>query len=240
MDLQLLEALEYAKRGWAVTIDHGITSDGKCTCHDLLCKTPGKHPRIEREEADAYLRREGTIDPNLISEWWARWPESNVAICCGKNSNLVVVDVDARSDGFTSLAELESQIGPLQNTLACLTGGSGLHLYFSHPQYCEVRNRIGLFPGIDIKADGGRIVAPPSRHASGKSYAWASSHLHTAIAPLPNDLLEMIQHQKGTGTRFAMKKRTAVRFTEQEEEISAPTSVFDSKSKAWGWNGEGF
>lgn len=203
----LEKALEYANRGWHVTPDHSITIQGICTCPDLFCKVPGKHPRIERSPGNDALRREGSKDPQQISEWWEKWPNSNIAICCGKHSNLVVVDIDPRNDGFDSLDRLEAEHGRLKDTLTSRSGGNGLHLYFMHPKNEPIRNRNGLFPGIDIKADGGRIVAPPSKHYSGRVYEWVSPIERTRLRMLPPWLLNMIQHQQGTGSWQAMRRK---------------------------------
>jgi putative DNA primase/helicase len=199
-------AMEYAKRGWFVVPDHGVVNGG-CTCVEgINCKSPGKHPRMERDTPEGHFRGEGTTNAEQIKEWWTRWPNSNLAIVCGAKSNLVVVDVDPRNGGLETLEILCGTYGPMAlTTLTCQSGGGGLHLYFRHPQRGEkVRNRIGLLPGIDIKADGGRIVAPPSKHRSGGVYEWLNPTAQ--LRPLPDTLLRKIQIMKGTGTWQAMRK----------------------------------
>lgn len=203
--LFLKEALEYADRGWYVIPHHGITPEGECTCYDPECKVQGKHPRMERESEEGFLRGIGSNDHAKISEWWQTWPESNVSIVCGSDSNLVAIDIDPRNGGFESWKELMASHGDYSNTLSVKTGGGGLHLIFQHPQGVEkIRNRIGLRPGIDVKGDGGRITAPPSRHKSGINYEWVDSSKRPI--PLPDWLLHMIQFEKGTGT-WTSKRR---------------------------------
>jgi len=128
--------------------------------------------------------------PEELDAWFARWPEANVGIVTGRISGLVVIDVDARHGGEESLARLESAHGPLPASVEALTGGGGRHLYFAHPGG-RVGNRVGLFPGIDLRGDGGCVVAPPSVHPSGRRYAWASGRSPQAarLAPLPQWLL---------------------------------------------------
>lgn len=196
----LTEALKYAERGWYVVPDHAVTESGGCTCQDPLCKTPGKHPRINRESEHAYLRRVGSRNADEIKRWWEIWPDSNVAIVCGEKSNLVAIDVDPRNNGFESLKKLESIHGPVSSPATSRTGGGGAHILFAHPKTGLVRNRIGLLPGIDVKADGGRIVAPPSNHASGNRYQWQTDY-NLPIPRLPAWLHRLIQEEKGTGTR---------------------------------------
>jgi len=76
--------------------------------------------------------------------------------------------------------------GPLPVTVEALTGGGGRHLYFRHPGLTTA-NRVGLAAGVDLRGDGGCVVAPPSLHASGRHYAWADERSpdETGLAPLP-------------------------------------------------------
>lgn len=205
----LEQALKYASVGWHVVPDYTVNAGGTCTCSDPECRAPGKHPMIDRESPDADFRRTGSKSQNKIIEWWNRWPTANVAIVCGAESNLVAIDVDDRNGGLETLADLERKHGTLRDTVQSNTGGGGLHLLFAHPQGEPVRNRIGLFPGVDVKADGGRIVAPPSKHASGGTYQWAKGKGpgETEVRPLPDFLLDAIQNLKGTGTRSALGLR---------------------------------
>jgi len=106
-----------------------------------------------------------------VADWFARWPDANIGVVTGEASHLVVVDVDPRHGGDDSLKRLEKQFGLLPPTVEATTGGGGRHLYFAHPGGL-VRNRAGLAPGLDLRGDGGYIVAPPSVHPNGRPYAW--------------------------------------------------------------------
>lgn len=153
-------ALRYAERGWHVLPLHGIEDDGSCTCGNLNCEARGKHPRTQHGLKDA------TTDETTIRAWWQAWPDANVAIRTGRESGVVVLDVDAKHGGFESLAQLE-----VPPTVVARTGGGGQHHFFAHPGDL-VRNKIGLLPGIDVRGENGYVVAAPSRHASGGTYAW--------------------------------------------------------------------
>ena len=91
---------------------------------------------------------------------------------------------------MNSLESLERRFGALPSTVESRTGGGGRHLYFEHPGY-PVRNRTGIGQGIDLRGDGGYVVAPPSLHPSGEHYAWRSgcSPEERTLAPLPRWLL---------------------------------------------------
>lgn len=200
----LEDALVYAKRGWYIVPDHTVTDARLCTCNDTTCTSIGKHPRIDRESAEGPLRNIGSVDPAVLSRWWRMWPDSNIAIVCGKISGLIAIDIDPRNGGLHSWAQLINQHGMHDNTIVSKSGGGGRHILFAHPRFTVVRNRIGLAPGIDVKGDGGRIVAPPSNHISGNKYEW--DDFSKRVSLMPAWLLDMIQNQKGTGTRQAMRE----------------------------------
>ncbi len=169
----LLEAaLSYAARGWAVLPLHHPTPSG-CSCGRHECKTPGKHPyarSVPRGSLDA------TLDPHQIRQWWTRHPECNIGVATGSASGLLVIDLDDRPldgrDGSHSWRRLASQHGAI-DTVEVVTGGGGRHLYFGLPEGLTVqqsKDAIGL--GVEVKSDGGYVVAPPSLHPSHRPYEW--------------------------------------------------------------------
>ncbi len=214
----LTAALAYAQRSWYVFACHTPIFDS-CTCgrakgtcpatgslgHDPIrvgcscghpaCKNIGKHPRYDRTDLQHGLLS-ATVDEGQIRRWWARWPRANIAIRTGAVSKLVVLDVDPRHFGLESLAELEAGYGKIPETVQAITGGSGPHLYFAHPgEGIIIKSQAGqLAPGLDVKGDGGYVIAPPSLHQSGRRYVWeASSDPHeTPIAALPDWLFALL------------------------------------------------
>ena len=175
----LMEALEYACDGWAVFPVHSV-EDGLCTCGDPECRHPGKHPRTVHGFKDA------TRDEAEIHQLWQQWPDSNIGGATGAASGRVVLDVDAPL-GEESLEALEREHGELPMTPISLTGGGGYHFVFRRPGH-PVRSSNGkLGQGLDVKGDGGYVVLPPSRHRSGRCYAWnAEAHPDdVGVAPLP-------------------------------------------------------
>lgn len=117
-----------------------------------------------------------------LHDWFQRSPNYNVGIVTGKLSGLVVLDVDPGHGGTASLKKLAREEGRLPQTMAAITGGGGRHFYFRHPGE-EVHNRAGIRPGIDLRGDGGCIVAPPSVHPSGKRYRWVKGRAPGQIEP---------------------------------------------------------
>ena len=111
-----------------------------------------------------------TCDPATIQKWWKDKPEANVAIATGAVSGIVVLDIDSPKGGRESLTSLFERYGKLPTSPYAKTGSGGFHLLFGHPGR-PVHNRIGLAQGINVRADGGYIVAPPSRNKIGP-YSW--------------------------------------------------------------------
>jgi hypothetical protein len=147
---RLTVALGYLRRGWSV----------------IPMEPGGKRPLVAWRAFQTSL-----ASAEVVEGWFTRWPGANVGLVTGRVSGLVVLDVDARHGGGKSLAALEQEHGALPVTLEASTGGGGRHLYFRHPGP-PVMNRVGLRPGIDVRGDGGCVVAPPSVHPSGRRYAW--------------------------------------------------------------------
>jgi hypothetical protein len=75
-------------------------------------------------------------------------------------------------DAETELAKLETQHGALPHTVESITT-RGRHIFFSWPDR-PIRNSTSkIAPGIDVRGDGGYVLAPPSIHPSGKPYEWS-------------------------------------------------------------------
>ena len=164
-------ALSYAARGWLVFPCHSIV-DGHCTCSaGIECdQKPGKHPRTEHGHKDA------TTNVQVIQQWWRRWPTANIGIATGRGSNLAVLDVDPKHDGPQNLAILENRHGGMPFTVEVITGSGGQHYYFTYPSTLHIPSSVSkLGAGLDIRGDGGYIIAPPSLHLSGRSYEWELS-----------------------------------------------------------------
>ncbi len=203
-------ALWYAKNGIPVFPLHWPTAEG-CSCgknpgevpENEVCKrSRGKHPRTANGFKDA------TTDVNQITEWWQKWPDANIGVPTGVLTGLLVVDDDPRNGGPTDRSGLVAVLGPIPETAEALTGGDGRHLYF---QYGGGRVRKQLAKGIDLKGDGGYVVAPPSLHLSGKRYQWdcaggAGAILHPA--PAPEWLLKFIADESQEDTYIETKSRS--------------------------------
>jgi hypothetical protein len=158
-------ALRYLERGWSVV---------------------PIRPRDKRPLGLWHAYEEHRASRAEVDGWYRDHPDAGVGIVTGSVSGIVVLDVDPAHGGDDSLAELERVHGPLPETVEAITGSGGRHLYFRHPGGV-IPNRAGLAPGIDLRGDGGLVVAPPSVHPSGKRYFWEVSHHpdDVALAAMP-------------------------------------------------------
>lgn len=183
-------AVVYARRGWPVFPCHApVGHRAVCTCGIPECASPGKHPRV-RDGLNA-----ATIDEQQVRRWWDRWPHANVGIRTGASSGLVVVDVDPAHGGAESLERLVDANGRFfDETRTVHTGGDGWHFYFRHPGEL-VRNDTGrrLGPGIDVRGDGGYVLAPPSLHRTGNRYKLGEPRRE--VAAMPDWLVERLTRE---------------------------------------------
>jgi hypothetical protein len=125
------------------------------------CRVRDKRPATANGCTDA------TPDQEQIKAWWQQDENFNIGIATGDKSGVFVVDVD-NEDGFAALAKM----GVMPDTVAAVTA-NGEHFYFKMPD-CDLRNSVRkIAAGVDIRANGGYVLAPPSVHPSGKRYAWS-------------------------------------------------------------------
>ena len=102
--------------------------------------------------------KDATTDPALIQKWWTDLPDANVAIATGKDSNILVIDVDPRNGGVNTLMARERTYGSLRDTTTAKTGGGGRHFFFMHPGFPVRKNALGR--GIDVLSNGQYVVGP--------------------------------------------------------------------------------
>lgn len=110
-----------------------------------------------------------------IKSWWKRWPDANIGIATGSISGgIIVIDVDIDEEkcvyGDESLRDWEKEHGDLPDTWRAITGRGGYHIYYRSDE--KVSNATGIYSGIDIRGEGGYVIAPPSVHQNGNNYQW--------------------------------------------------------------------
>jgi hypothetical protein len=166
----LQAALELAAQGWPV----------------FPCNPLDKTPLTRHSFKDA------TTDVQQITVWWKRTPHAMIGVPMGPRSGVFCVDLDRKpggDDGVATWEKLESENGTV-STRTHGTPSTGQHKFFQHQD--GIRNipldRFG--PGLEVKADGGYVIVPPSRMTDGKGYTIIDD---IAPAPMPPWLREMIR-----------------------------------------------
>ncbi|WP_320069021.1 bifunctional DNA primase/polymerase [Micromonospora sp. RTGN7] len=193
----LAAALDYAAHGWPVFM-LGRSKRPVANCR--ACPKAEEDPGHDRD-ACGCLTCHGfyaaTTDPHRVAGIVAAVPRGQLALRTGTASGVVVVDVDPDHGGADTLTGLiAADLTP--PTARVRTGSGGLHLYYRHPgrhvPCSQGKPGQGLGPGIDVKADGGYVVLPPSTHPrTGRPYQWIPGHpmqemppaLLTACSPPP-------------------------------------------------------
>jgi hypothetical protein len=135
--------------------------------------------------------KRATADRDQVDDLFPGDARYNLGIATGRGT--IVLDVDPCHGGSDSLARLEAEHGPLPETAVARSGTGGLHYYFRVEPVTPIGNAVGIWPGLDIRGDGGLIVAPPSVHPdTRRPYEWIS-HPRKGMAPPPPWLLEALQ-----------------------------------------------
>lgn len=146
----------YAARGWPVFV-LGRSKRPLANCKSCRDADPSTHDR----EACSCLTCHGfyaaTTNPDRLTAMLDKTPAAMLAVRTGAVSGLLVVDIDPRHDGYIDATLMN-------RTYHVATGATGWHLYYQHPG-CTIPSRpMHGKDGVDIKADGGYVIAPPSIH----------------------------------------------------------------------------
>lgn len=127
-----------------------------------------------------------------ITDWWGQYPSANIALVTGAISAVVVVDVDGEtSEKFTPTPIVQSSPGHF-------------HYYYRHPGGIVPCSAGVIGAGIDVRGDGGVVIAPPSVHfdRSGKPdgrYTWIVGPKVADFAPLPEWIMQRARVRKAIG-----------------------------------------
>jgi Bifunctional DNA primase/polymerase, N-terminal len=168
--------------------------------NELGYRTVPLYPK-SKVPAAGLAHRDATRDPQQTRQQFDKSPQAaGVAIVL--DEQVVVLDIDRRHDGHNTIAGLENEHGPLP---ACPTvkTGNGEHRYFRVSQPLKATE---LGSGVELKASGKGLVAPPSVHPSGTPYVWQQE------LRKPSDLPDLPQNWLKLATPKQAKIRKSTRF----------------------------
>ena len=164
-----------------------------CSCRrGPACDRPAKHPLLRHGANDA------TTHPAQLERWWRRWPQANVGLATGIVFD--VLDIDGPA-GLAALRQLAGTVDLRFPDPLVATGGGGWHHWF-RPTGRGNRPPRGLTQ-VDWRGKGGCVLAPPSRHSSGRSYRWLRSLDQAPLAEVPAALCQLLDPEPPTQVRPA-------------------------------------
>ena len=187
-------ALEYAARGWHV-----------------FPAPPGEKKSHVAGRFGNGQRWGATTDPDLIGQYWRRYPDANVGIACGRGSGLLVIECDTPEghdvDGIAEMRDLIALHGPLPDTIEALSPTRSWHLYFKYPAHTDIPNSSGhVAPGVDVRGEGGMVIGVPSiRPDKSEPYRWKNPPGLFELADCPDWLLQLCLKKQTDGSSSSAK-----------------------------------
>lgn len=173
-------ALGYAARGWAI--------------FPAPVGTKKSHKKAAFSNGERWGQ---TKRPGVIKRDFRRWPDANIGLPCGRRNGIWVLEADTPKghdvDGIKSLRALEAKHGRLPKTLMAQSPTGSLHYYFAYPVGLTISNSASkIAPGVDVRGEGGMVIAPPSIKPGVGRYVWINS---APIVAAPAWLVSMAVRQ---------------------------------------------
>lgn len=157
-------AVEYVDSGWSV----------------LPVKPEEKRPYMTNWLQYTHTR----ATKESVENWFSKLSGAGIGIVTGKVSNIVVLDVESYCN-----IPIDELLEKYPTQMVSKTGSGGYHLFYQYPAgVSKISNRVGLFEGADLRADGGFIVLPPTRHPNGNCYEWIKRGIPSVF---PSTLLDI-------------------------------------------------
>jgi replicative DNA helicase len=193
-------ALQYARLGLKIHPLTWITDDGRCSCgsdHKGDTRKFGKHPLLGAWQDKA------STDIETVKRWWTQWPQANVGLLTGQANGFIALDLDSYKAGYEAPQDVP-------DTVSVSTGSGGQQLYYRYPEGHRIGSRSNVTgkgkvdKGVDIKADGGYVVAVGSA-THGGPYEWSSricptaDKFHEILTPCPHWIIHLFNGQPKQG-----------------------------------------
>jgi hypothetical protein len=186
----LAAALAYASHGLAV---FPARPDRKCS--------------YKSAEYSNAAKWGATADPAEIRRDFTHWPDARIGLPTGAINKIIVVETDTVAghgvDGAAVLERLEGKFGVLPETRTAISPSGSIHRYFRHPgPNIKIKSTAAVIgAGIDVRGDGGMVIAPPSANLDGRVYRWINK---LPIADMPAWLIELTRDKPPTISQRAV------------------------------------
>ena len=150
-------------------------------------------PEEKRPYMTNWLQYTKTRAPKAtVDNWFTNLTGAGVGVVTGRISNMVVLDIE-----HDCPYPIEDLLKRYPTQMIARSGGGGYHLFYQYPtNQSRVSNRVRIFEGADLRADGGFIVLPPTMHPSGSRYEWIK---RGPLGAFPVALLELQAQPKVQG-----------------------------------------
>lgn len=172
MNSVLEQANEYIDQGWSI----------------LPVKPSEKRPYMTNWLQYQHVK----ATKEMAENWFTSLTGAGVGMVTGRISGVVVLDIESYCK-----IPIEELLRRYPTQMVSRTGSGGYHLFYLYPNDVpKIANRVGIFEGADIRADGGFIVLPPTRHPNGKQYEWVKTGFPGVF---PKALLDIQSQPKAQG-----------------------------------------
>ena len=167
---------------------------------DVFPAPPGEKKSYKSAKYSNGAKWGKTRNPEQIRRDWQEWPDANIGIPTGKDNGFFVVEADTKEghgvDGLAGMKQLEAEHGQLPDTRMAESPSGSIHRYFKHPGGdVEIKNSVSeIAPGVDVRGDGGMVIAPPSVRKDG-TYRWLND---LPVADAPGWLIEQVKKKPRT------------------------------------------
>lgn len=151
--------------------------------------------------------KDATTDAAIVKAWWQKYPNANIGIATGmKSGGLFVIDLDIDENkginGYESLRDWEKEHEELPDSWQAITGRGGYHLFYKSTK--NISNRAGILEGVDIRGEGGYIVAPPSVHQNGNKYEWEQDPDEFSLLDANETIYKLLEQEKNKSEHFEL------------------------------------
>lgn len=172
MNSVLEQANEYIDQGWSI----------------LPVKPSEKRPYMTNWLQYQHVK----ATKEMAENWFTSLTGAGVGMVTGRISGVVVLDIESYCK-----IPIEELLRRYPTQMVSRTGSGGYHLFYLYPNDVpKIANRVGIFEGADIRADGGFIVLPPTRHPNGRLYEWVKTGFPGVF---PKALLDIQSQPKAQG-----------------------------------------
>lgn len=177
----------------------------------------------EKRPATKHGFKDSSKDPVTVKAMFENG-SYNIGVATGQPSGgIIVIDADVKADqnknGIEVIQDWQDEHGVWPDTVEATSGGGGRHWYFKVST--EIRNSTNAKLGVDIRGNGGYIIAPPSIHPSGNLYSWlpGSSPFEHEVAEANESVYEFLKYVTEKPAQSTWQEKDSVPEGTRDDEL---------------------